>query len=278
MKTTQSRFLKSKLLTGLLAMSLPSMAHLEPPQKEAWYTIDTEFSGSITLGQVREFQLEQMATDEGLQLMKQGGNVHPKTATSVYLTEEGLADEAFQSGKPPEFRGAERTTSVFIQGKNIKNRLEIRLNYEVIDLAGKPIETKNILFEAEKRMAGRKESRLFSKGTQCLFLKNKVFSRAAFFFSRQQSSPFKTLDDFDKNRKNDSGKKILKIERGQWAGIRWSNVQAVGYKEKTYYTPAVELNGKIHLASFFEAGENVVPLAGCEAYNQQAIQDIQRAY
>jgi hypothetical protein len=64
MKVTKSLCFRSTRLMGLLMMSIPSIAHLEPPQKEAWYTIDTEFSGSISLGQVRPFRLEQMGTSK----------------------------------------------------------------------------------------------------------------------------------------------------------------------------------------------------------------------
>ncbi len=203
------------------------------------------------------------------------------TPINAYLTPDGLVSEdttPLSYEQLSEYIIHQDATSVtmLIHTKTNPHKLAIKLQYRIVELANKALETHEVLFRAAASANNKRNAVFFSQGARCLLIDTTQFNQPAFQINLSQYSPFKSLDAFDKHRQSDLGKKILSMERGIWSGINWSNIKAVGYQGRVYHTGAVEYQGRIYLADFKDTKPEPPVFTDCSAYNDIAIQDINR--
>ncbi len=229
--------------------------------------------GAVYVGKPRLFTLGQ-----GIEGSIRFGS-EESTPISAYLTQDGLVIEdttPLSYEQLSEYIIHQDATSVtmLVHTKTNPQKLTIKLQYRIVQLANKALETHEMLFAAAASANNKRNTVFFSQGASCLLIDTIQFNQPVFKIDLSRHSPFKSLDDYDKHRQSDLGKKILSMERGVWSGINWSNIKAVGYQGRVYHTGAVEYQGRIYLADFKDAKPNPPVFTNCSAYNDIAIQDI----
>lgn len=261
------------LASWLLALS--PLAH--GVNNETWHTLDLELSGQeLRLGPAAGFDFHNASFEVELHLMRDGTS-QETNMSAAYLIEGGLVDHA----QPAELTSSEplETPHRFTFKQRISGaddaRLEVTHIIESVDLSNKPLGQHAMLIGAALQMQQPQHTPTFGPGSRCLVQTEKSLDQPAFYFSRQRSSPFKSVEDYLAHRKHDLGRKLVSAHTGQWAGTSWARVQALNYKNAPYFLGAVAWAEKIYLASYYPKGSNANPLKECIAYNQAAIDAVQ---
>jgi hypothetical protein len=243
--------------------------------KDQWLVLDIEFYKKIELGAAHPFNPSGLVFDDGIQVLGPGKEMSPH-ATGAYLFENGLADRVVRTEVDAS---ADSKTTIKVEvGGETSPRSLIIATADNFNLAGKKLGTHSMLLEAGVRATGTKEQPVFSENARCLLLTAKDFERPGFYFSRQRFSRFKNTQEFLNYNKAHLKQKLISFEQGLWGGHAWVKIRALGYLNRPYYIAAVEHEGRIYHASFFEKGMNDEFFKNCVAYNSVAIEDLRKFF